>query len=135
MFFFQEQNFSVTLSRAFQAIGILYSDLGTSPLYVYTNAFNAVGIAGHIDILGALSIIIYTLTLILLIKYVIILQRSNSNVEDDIKGHLQEEFLLELICFCTSLVSFSWSQMIDGSFYYGIYLKSSQGETVIISIS
>ena len=120
MLFFQEQKFSVTLFCAFQAIGILYSDLGTSPLYVYTSAFNAVGIVGRSDIMGALSIIIYSLTLIPLIKYVIILQRSNSSMEDDIKGHLQEEFLLELICFCTSLVSFSWSQMIDASFYCGI---------------
>lgn len=77
----KNHSFATTLSLAFQTIGIVYGDMGTSPLYVYSSAFNELEIGGPLDILGALSIIIYTITLIPLIKYVFIVLHANNNGE------------------------------------------------------
>ncbi|XP_062144714.1 potassium transporter 5-like [Alnus glutinosa] len=70
---------SVVLHLAFQSIGIVYGDIGTSPLYVYSSTFSS-GIINHNDdILGVLSLIFYTLTLIPLVKYVLIVLQANDN--------------------------------------------------------
>ncbi|XP_044502490.1 potassium transporter 5-like [Mangifera indica] len=70
----------VILQLAFQSIGIVYGDIGTSPLYVYASTFSN-GIHHEDDILGVLSLIFYTLTLIPLIKYVFIVLKANDNGE------------------------------------------------------
>ncbi|MED6155238.1 hypothetical protein PIB30_003425 [Stylosanthes scabra] len=66
------------LQLAFQSIGIVYGDIGTSPLYVYSSTFTD-GIKNNDDILGVLSLIFYTLTLIPLVKYVFVVLRANDN--------------------------------------------------------
>ncbi|CAH8346490.1 unnamed protein product [Eruca vesicaria subsp. sativa] len=66
------------LRLSFQSLGIVYGDLGTSPLYVFYNTFPE-GISDSEDVLGALSLIIYSLLLIPLIKYVIIVCKANDN--------------------------------------------------------
>ncbi|XP_070664745.1 potassium transporter 5-like isoform X2 [Malus domestica] len=71
-------DWSVIMHLAFQSIGIVYGDIGTSPLYVYASTFTK-GINHSDDILGVLSLIFYTLTLIPLIKYVLIVLRANDN--------------------------------------------------------
>jgi KUP system potassium uptake protein len=69
---------SMTLSLAFQSIGIVYGDIGTSPLYVYASTFTD-GIKHNDDILGVLSLIIYTIVLIPMLKYVFIVLWANDN--------------------------------------------------------
>lgn len=72
---------AVTVLRlAFQSLGVVYGDLGTSPLYVFKSTFPQ-GIDDTEDILGSLSLIIYTLTMIPLIKYVFFVMRANDNGE------------------------------------------------------
>ncbi|XP_022892456.1 probable potassium transporter 11 isoform X2 [Olea europaea var. sylvestris] len=66
------------LQLAFQSLGVVYGDLGTSPLYVFYNTFPN-GIDDTEDIIGALSLIIYSLTLIPLLKYVFIVCRANDS--------------------------------------------------------
>ncbi|KAI5332326.1 PREDICTED: potassium transporter [Prunus dulcis] len=66
------------LQLAFQSLGVVYGDLGTSPLYVFYNTF-PYGIDEPDDLLGALSVVIYSLTLIALVKYVLIVCRANDN--------------------------------------------------------
>ncbi|XP_062096808.1 potassium transporter 10-like isoform X1 [Humulus lupulus] len=66
------------LQLAFQSLGVVYGDLGTSPLYVFYNTFPD-GIKDPEDLIGALSLIIYSLTLIPLLKYVLIVCRANDN--------------------------------------------------------
>uniref|UniRef100_M1BIK0 Potassium transporter 11 n=1 Tax=Solanum tuberosum TaxID=4113 RepID=M1BIK0_SOLTU len=61
-----------------KSLGVVYGDLGTSPLYVYNNTFPR-GIEDPEDVIGALSLIIYSLTLIPLLKYVFIVCRANDN--------------------------------------------------------
>lgn len=74
----QGLGWSVVLQLAFQSIGVVYGDIGTSPLYVYSSTFTS-GIKNDDDILGVLSLIYYTITLIPLIKYVFIVLRANDN--------------------------------------------------------
>ncbi|KAG6556338.1 hypothetical protein Mapa_002281 [Marchantia paleacea] len=70
------------LRLAFQSLGIVYGDLGTSPLYVYRSTFpNGLREDHEHEVLGALSLIIFTLTLIPLIKYMFIVLRADDNGE------------------------------------------------------
>ncbi|XP_022983444.1 potassium transporter 5-like [Cucurbita maxima] len=73
-----KKKWSVILQLAFQSIGVVYGDIGTSPLYVYAGIFPK-GIKHQDDVLGAMSLIFYTLTLIPVIKYVFIVLRANDN--------------------------------------------------------
>ncbi|KAK4559178.1 hypothetical protein RGQ29_008432 [Quercus rubra] len=52
----QEYGVEVILHLAFQSIGIVYGDIGTSPLYVFNSTFTN-GINHNDDILGVLSMI------------------------------------------------------------------------------
>ncbi|GAB4847536.1 Potassium transporter 5 [Ancistrocladus abbreviatus] len=67
-----------TLSLAFQSIGVIYGDIGTSPLYVYSSTFTN-GIRDKDDLLGVLSLIIYTIILLPMLKYVFIVLWANDN--------------------------------------------------------
>ncbi|XP_055802755.1 potassium transporter 11-like isoform X2 [Solanum dulcamara] len=77
---YREKTFSslLLLRLAFQSLGVVYGDLGTSPLYVFYNIFPH-GIDDPEDVIGALSLIIYSLTLIPLLKYVFIVCKANDN--------------------------------------------------------
>ncbi|KAE9591067.1 putative potassium transporter [Lupinus albus] len=66
------------LRLAYQSLGVVYGDLGTSPLYVFYNTFPN-GVKYQEDVIGALSFIIYSLTLVPLLKYVFIVLRANDN--------------------------------------------------------
>jgi KUP system potassium uptake protein len=64
------------------AIGVVYGDIGTSPLY----AFKEVFASGHVpitpeNILGVLSLFFWTLTLIVSIKYVALIMRADNHGE------------------------------------------------------
>ncbi|KAK3421339.1 hypothetical protein EUGRSUZ_G01992 [Eucalyptus grandis] len=71
-------NWQRTLSLAFQSIGVVYGDIGTSPLYVFESSFTD-KIKNTQDILGVLSLIIYTIALIPMLKYVFIVLLANDN--------------------------------------------------------
>ncbi|XP_066343857.1 probable potassium transporter 11 [Miscanthus floridulus] len=79
---YREKKFSsaLLLRLAFQSLGVVFGDLGTSPLYVFYNIFpHGIGEGEDEDVIGALSLIIYTLTLIPLLKYVFVVLRANDN--------------------------------------------------------
>jgi len=69
---------ATTLHLAFQSIGVVYGDMGTSPLYVFSSTFTN-GINNTDDLLGVMSLIIYTVILLPLIKYCFIVLRANDN--------------------------------------------------------
>ncbi|THU65107.1 hypothetical protein C4D60_Mb05t00160 [Musa balbisiana] len=77
---YREKKFSsiLVMRLAFQSLGVVFGDLGTSPLYVFYNTFPH-GVEDAEDIIGALSLIIYSLTLIPLLKYVFVVLRANDN--------------------------------------------------------
>ena len=64
---------------AYQSIGVIYGDIGTSPLYVYSSTFTEA--PNRDDLLGALSVIIWTLTLVVTVKYVLIVLRADDEGE------------------------------------------------------
>ncbi len=64
------------------AIGVVYGDIGTSPLY----AFKEVFAHGHVpmsaaNIHGVLSLIFWTLTVVVSLKYVLLILRADNNGE------------------------------------------------------
>ncbi|WP_158796821.1 KUP/HAK/KT family potassium transporter [Pedobacter sp. L105] len=70
------------------SLGIVYGDIGTSPLYTLRAIFNTVSEGGQtinpMMVLGALSCIIWTLTLQTTIKYVVITLRADNKGEGGI---------------------------------------------------
>jgi KUP system potassium uptake protein len=70
----------VTLAGLVVAIGIIYGDIGTSPLYVFQAIIKGKEISDSL-ILGSLSCIIWTLTLQTTIKYVILTLRADNKGE------------------------------------------------------
>ncbi|KAI9125071.1 hypothetical protein K1719_003687 [Acacia pycnantha] len=77
----KDPSFWTTLALAFQTLGVVYGDMGTSPLYVFSDVFSKVPIESEIDILGALSLVMYTIAIIPLAKYVFIVLKANDNGE------------------------------------------------------
>ncbi|KAI4518197.1 potassium transporter [Schizophyllum commune Loenen D] len=61
------------LALAFSTLGIIYSDIGTSPLYVLNGIWPAGDpVPSKEDVIGGISAIIWSLTLIPLLKYVFV---------------------------------------------------------------
>lgn len=70
----------VTAAGLLIALGIIYGDIGTSPLYVFNAIINDRVVSEDL-ILGTLSCIIWTLTLQTTIKYVILILRADNRGE------------------------------------------------------
>jgi KUP system potassium uptake protein len=69
---------------AIGSVGVVYGDIGTSPLYALREAVNAVsgGAPPTRDgVIGILSLILWALTLVVTLKYVVILLRADNNGE------------------------------------------------------
>ena len=73
----------VTAAGLLIALGIIYGDIGTSPLYVF-NAIIGNHVISEALIIGALSCIIWTITLQTTIKYVILVLRADNRGEGGI---------------------------------------------------
>jgi KUP system potassium uptake protein len=75
----------ITVVGALAALGIVYGDLGTSPLYTYQTIVGAVG--GHPsaqDALGLLSLVIWALIVTVSIKYCVFVMRADNHGEGGI---------------------------------------------------
>lgn len=70
---------AVLAAMVYRSIGVIFGDLGTSPMYIFPSTFD------HppevLDVLGAVSCIFWTLTLLALLKYVLIVLWANDNGE------------------------------------------------------
>ena len=71
---------------ALGSIGVVYGDIGTSPLYAMREAVVAASAGGNGDltrsaVLGVLSLILWALIVIVTLKYVLILLRADNNGE------------------------------------------------------
>lgn len=73
----------VTVAGLLIALGIIYGDIGTSPLYVLNAIINGKTITEEL-IIGSLSLIIWTLTLQTTIKYVILTLQADNRGEGGI---------------------------------------------------
>ncbi|WJI62724.1 potassium transporter Kup [Mesorhizobium sp. C416B] len=64
------------------ALGVVYGDIGTSPIYAFREALHASpGTDTRIDVLGVLSLIVWALTIIVTIKYVAFVLRADNKGE------------------------------------------------------
>jgi KUP system potassium uptake protein len=75
------------LRLAFASIGVVFGDIGTSPLYAMRESLAHVAGAGgnvHDDVLAIVSLLIWALILIVTIKYVLILMRADNKGEGGI---------------------------------------------------
>jgi KUP system potassium uptake protein len=73
----------VTVAGLLIALGIIYGDIGTSPLYVFSAILNGRVIEETL-VIGGLSCIIWTLTLQTTVKYVILTLRADNRGEGGI---------------------------------------------------
>ena len=74
----------LTLSLA--ALGVVYGDIGTSPLYALKQCFNGIhGIAASTEnVLGVLSLIVWSLILVVSIKYLLFVMQADNKGEGGI---------------------------------------------------
>ena len=73
-----------TAALTLGALGVVYGDIGTSPIYAFREALRAASGDGpntDADILGILSLIVWSLTLIVAIKYLLIVLRADNRGE------------------------------------------------------
>jgi KUP system potassium uptake protein len=69
------------------SVGVVYGDIGTSPLYAFREAViaaKASSFAGREAVFGVLSLILWALLLVVTLKYVIILLRADNHGEGGI---------------------------------------------------
>ncbi len=72
-----------TAALAIAAIGVVYGDIGTSPLYTIRECFGeAYGLTPtRADVLGVLSLVFWSLTLTVTLKYVMFVMRADNRGE------------------------------------------------------
>ncbi|XP_044461162.1 potassium transporter 2-like isoform X1 [Mangifera indica] len=78
-----KDSWKTILILAYQSLGVVYGDLGISPLYVYKSTFadDIQHSETNEEIYGVLSFVFWTLTLVPLFKYVFIVLRADDNGE------------------------------------------------------
>jgi len=74
----------LSLSSIVGTVGIVYGDIGTSPLYTMQEAVNAAGTFDAASVLGVLSLIFWALAISVSLKYVTIIMRADNDGEGGI---------------------------------------------------
>jgi KUP system potassium uptake protein len=71
------------MKLVFGSIGVVYGDIGTSPLYALRESLHAASRDGLTaeDVLGMISLLIWTLILIVSVKYVLLIMRADNRGE------------------------------------------------------
>jgi KUP system potassium uptake protein len=75
-----------TVALGIAALGVVYGDIGTSPLYALRECFHgphAVAV-NPVNVLGVLSLVVWSLVLVVSVKYVIVLLRADNRGEGGI---------------------------------------------------
>ncbi len=66
------------------ALGVVFGDIGTSPLYAFRESLNAAGGATPANVLGVLSLIFWAITLVVSVKYVSLVLLTDNDGEGGI---------------------------------------------------
>ena len=71
---------------ALGAVGVVFGDIGTSPLYTMREAFGGphAVVLNHDNVLGVLSLIVWSLGIIVTLKYVAFVMRADNRGEGGI---------------------------------------------------
>ncbi len=73
------------LPLALAALGIVFGDIGTSPLYAFQTAVNAASsVSSEATILGVASLVIWSLLLLVTFKYILVVMRADYHGEGGI---------------------------------------------------
>src|SRR6185369_5959713 len=76
------------LGLSLASAGVVYGDIGTSPLYAFKESIahlrGAGGVAAAADVIGVVSLMFWALMVIVTIKYVLILMRFDNRGEGGI---------------------------------------------------
>ena len=103
---------------ALTALGVVYGDIGTSPLYalkeVFAGAHHAVPIT-HDHILGVLSLILWSLILVVSIKYVSFIMRADNKGEGGVMA------LMALVLRGVQSKPYAPALMLAGLFGAGLF--------------
>jgi KUP system potassium uptake protein len=106
-----------TAILALGAIGVVYGDIGTSPLYAYREALAQAAGGGIVraEILGVLSLALWALFLVVTVKYVSFLMRADNNGEGGV---------LSLMALARRATEGKWAFVtvlgaIGAAFFYG----------------
>jgi KUP system potassium uptake protein len=69
-----------SLMLSLGALGVVYGDIGTSPIYAFKESAHAAG-STRDDILGIVSLVFWTLTIVVSIKYLLVVLRADNHGE------------------------------------------------------
>ncbi len=87
----QEKSRSSSVALSIGALGVAYGDIGTSVLYAFKECLHH-GISTNREIIGVLSLIIWSLTILVTGKYISIITRANNQGEGGILALLSLAF-------------------------------------------
>jgi KUP system potassium uptake protein len=74
----------IPLPAALAALGIVYGDIGTSPLYAFKQAADSGGALSPETVTGIVSLILWSLIMIISVKYAILIMRADNRGEGGI---------------------------------------------------
>ncbi len=103
------------------ALGVVYGDIGTSPLYAMKETFGGhhpLPIS-HQNVLGVLSLVFWTITLLVTLKYVTVIMRADNRGEG---GSLA---LLALVRGAPKGPGFTWGVSVLGIFAAALFYGDS----------
>jgi len=110
----EPQSLKSVIALAFGALGVVYGDIGTSPLYALDQTF-----FGHhalerteTEVLGALSLFFYSLTIVISIKYLVFILRADNQGEG---GVFSELSIIQSLKTKTRLTTFVSAALIFGA--------------------
>ena len=108
---------STQASLMLGALGVVYGDIGTSPLYAFKQSVEAAGGVSEINVLAILSLMIWSLLLVVTLKYVVVIMQANN------KGEGGTLALTALALSCVATTRMRWLVMCIGlvgaSLFYG----------------
>jgi KUP system potassium uptake protein len=107
---------SVKRNLTIAALGVVYGDIGTSPLYTVKQCFDGAASVTPGRVYGVLSLIAWALTLVVTIKYVIVLMRADNRGE----GGIMALMVLALrATFSRSNRWVLWAGLFGAALFYG----------------
>jgi len=76
----------ITGAATIGAMGVVYGDIGTSPLYAFEQTMQATGSAqqGAPMVLGILSLMFWSLLIVVTLKYIVLMLRADNDGEGGI---------------------------------------------------
>jgi KUP system potassium uptake protein len=107
---------NIAHSLTIAALGVVYGDIGTSPLYTVKQCFDGAASVTEARVFGVLSLIAWSLTLVVTIKYVIVLMRADNRGEGGILA-------LMVLALRTNIRRRNrwviWAGLLGASLFYG----------------